>query len=348
VLGVDGPLARTIDAFEDRPEQRQLATEIERTMTTGGVLVAEAGTGVGKSIAYLVPALGRAQAGERVIVSTYTLPLQDQLVQKDLPDLQLALGTTVPVAVLKGRSNYLCPRRWQLFRTQVSTREEARLALKTLIWRTTTTTGDRAEINLLGGESSLWSRLSADDETCTSRRCAATRGGCYLERARSAAAEAGIVVVNHALLLHDARGGGHLLPEADHVVVDEAHHLEDVASDAFGFTLESWRTRRDLERIARSPLALSALRDEDPSRVETALLLREEVARASAMSEETFGALATLLPEGTDRLRITGGVRAGDDRWLPIELAAERLADCLLYTSPSPRDLSTSRMPSSA
>ncbi len=259
-LGMDGPLARSIVSFEDRPEQRQLAIEIERTMATGGVLMAEAGTGVGKSIAYLVPALGRALAGERVIVSTHTLPLQDQLVRKDLPDLQSALGTNVPVAVLKGRSNYLCPRRWQLFRTQVSTREEARLALKTLIWRTTTTSGDRAELNLLGEEGALWSRVSADDETCTSRRCAATRGGCYLERARAAAAESGIVVVNHALLMHDARGGGALLPDADHVVVDEAHHLEDVASDAFGFKLETWRTRRDLDRIARTPLVVAALK----------------------------------------------------------------------------------------
>ncbi|HEV2010695.1 MAG TPA: exonuclease domain-containing protein, partial [Candidatus Limnocylindria bacterium] len=120
-LAIDGPLARSIEGFEDRPEQRQLAIEIERTMATGGVLVAEAGTGVGKSIAYGLPALSRALAGERVIVSTHTLPLQDQLVRKDLPDLQAALGTSVRVSVLKGRSNYLCPRRWQLFRTQVAT-----------------------------------------------------------------------------------------------------------------------------------------------------------------------------------------------------------------------------------
>ena len=328
-LAADGPLARAIAGFEDRPEQRQLAIEIERTFATGGVLVAEAGTGVGKSVAYSLPAIGRALAGERVIVSTHTLPLQDQLVRKDLPALQAALGTDVRVAVLKGRSNYLCPRRWQLFRTQVATREEARLALKTLIWRMTTTSGDRAELNLLGGESGLWSRISADDETCTGRRCAATRGGCYLELARSAAAQAGIVVVNHALLLHDARGGGNLLPEADHVVVDEAHHLEDVASDAFGFKLETWRTRRDLERIAHSPLVISALRSDDPGRVESAQALREEVGRAGTIADDTFSALGTLLPDGVDRFRMTAGFRASDERWLPIELAAERLADVL-------------------
>lgn len=251
-FGVDGPLARTLPGYEDRPEQRELALEIERTQERGGVLVAEAGTGIGKSLAYLVPALARAAQGERVIVSTHTLPLQDQLIRHDLPALQAALGSDIPVAVLKGRSNYLCPRRWQLFRGQVATREEARLLLKTLVWRTTTTSGDRAELNLLGGEAGLWSRISADDESCTARRCGATRGGCHLERARAAAAGSGIVVVNHALLLHDARSGSGLLPEAEHVVVDEAHRLEDVAADAFGHRLETWRARRDLDRIAHS------------------------------------------------------------------------------------------------
>src|SRR5258707_9228975 len=115
---------------------------------------------------------------------------------------------------------------------------EAALAWTTLVRRTTRTRGAGPETNRLGGESAFWPGVSADDEACPSRRCASTRGGCYLEQARSAAAEAGIVVVNHALLMHDARGGGTLLPEAEHVVVDEAHHLEDVASDAFGFKLE--------------------------------------------------------------------------------------------------------------
>src|SRR5204862_1713741 len=107
-FAADGPLARSLAGFEDRVEQRDLAAAIERTFAEGGPLVAEAGTGVGKSLAYLVPALSRALAGERVIVSTHTLPLQDQLVRKDLPAIQEALGTKVSVTVLKGRSNYLC------------------------------------------------------------------------------------------------------------------------------------------------------------------------------------------------------------------------------------------------
>ncbi|MSQ37025.1 MAG: hypothetical protein EXR61_01760 [Chloroflexi bacterium] len=326
-LAPDGPLARAMVGFERRPEQVAFAVAVEQVMAEGGALLVEAGTGVGKSLAYLLPALVRVGLGERVIVSTHTLPLQDQLVRKDLPALQAALGTDIPVAVLKGRSNYLCPRRWQLFRTQVATREEARLALKTLVWRTVTLTGDRAEINLLGGEGQLWPRVSADDEACTARRCGGTPGGCYLDRARKDAAKAGLVAVNHALLLHDSLAGNTLLPPAEHVIVDEAHRLEDVAAEAYGFRLEDWRLRRDLDRVSRRPLVIEALRDERSEHAET---LRREVGGAHERAAEVFEALRALARDsGAARLRITTGVRTRDDAWLPVELAGERLVDSL-------------------
>ena len=339
-------LASTWHGYEERREQLELAEAIEATMDGGGVLVAEAGTGIGKSLAYLVPALARAQMGERVVVSTHTLPLQDQLMRKDLPALQAALGTDVPVAVLKGRSNYLCPRRWQAFRGAAATRDEVRLALKTLVWRTWTETGDRAEITLMGSEGALWPRISADDETCDGRRCARVAGGCYLQRAREAASRAGVVVANHALLLYDARMRSALLPEADHVVVDEAHHLEDVASDVFGYRLEEQRVRRDLDRVGRSPLVIAALKDE---RAQKAEALRQEIDRARERTGETFTALAALLPAdapgGEDKLRITAALRASDDRWLPIELAAERLADALAAIESACASLETAATP---
>ena len=332
VFGPDGPLATKLGGYEDRPEQRELAAAIERTFQDGGALVAEAGTGVGKSIAYLVPAIAAAELGERVIVSTHTLPLQDQLVRKDLPALQGALGTEVAVAVLKGRSNYLCPRRWQILRGSVTTREEARLICKTLVWRTATESGDRAELNLMRGEGELWSRISANDESCDQRRCKRIPGtNCYLQRAREAAADAGIVVVNHALLLQNARMRGALLPQAEHVVIDEAHRLEDVATDAFGLELYEPRLRRDLQRVAHSPAVTSALRD--PARAEPAERLRAEVERALERTGEVFDALGALLVPAAgpmeERMRITAGVRASDDRWLPVELAGERLADAI-------------------
>ncbi len=329
VFASDGPLARGLAGYEDRPQQRALAAAIEGAFRDGGALLAEAGTGVGKSLAYLVPAIGRALAGERVIVSTHTLPLQDQLVRKDIPALQAALASTVEIAVLKGRSNYLCPRRWQSFRGLVATRDEVRLLLKTLVWRTATATGDRAELNLLGAESELWGRVSADDETCDARRCARVAGGCYLQRAREAAARAGIVGTYHALLLQDARMRGELLPKTDHLVVDEAHRLEDVATDAFGLALEDRGMRRALDRVSHSPAVTAGLRDERAVVVEE---LRREIASAHERGGEVFAALAAVLePLGPteDKLRVTAGVRASDERWLPVELASERLADAL-------------------
>lgn len=329
IFAPGGALANAFAGYEDRPEQRAMADAVERTFAAGGVLVVEAGTGVGKSLAYGAPAIARALRGERTTISTHTLPLQDQLVRRDLPALQAALGTSVPVAVLKGRSNYLCPRRWQQLRASVSSRDEARLVCKTLVWRETTGAGDRAEINLLGGESALWARISADDESCTSRRCLATRPVCYLERARSDADASDIVVVNHALLLHDARAGGALLPEAQHVVVDEAHQLEDVAADAFGHRLETWRLGRDLDRLGRSPLVLASLRSGDAPRTEAAETLRAEIGAAHERGAEVFAALRVLLAPPEERVRITAGIRASDEVWLPIELAAERLDDAL-------------------
>ncbi|MFN2519541.1 MAG: helicase C-terminal domain-containing protein [Candidatus Limnocylindria bacterium] len=325
----DGALASAFPGYEPRAEQVELALAVESTMAQGGVLLAEAGTGIGKSIAYLVPAIARAARRERVVVSTHTLPLQDQLVLRDLPALQDALGTSVAVAVQKGRSNYLCPRRWQMMRGSAATREEARLILKTLVWRTTTESGDRAELNLFGSEGTLWSRICADDEGCDSRRCARTPGGCYLERARAAAGKAGIVVVNHALLLQNARGRAGLLPDAEHVVVDEAHRLEDVAADAFGLSLDQARLRRDIERVAHSPLVIDSLKD--PDLAETAAHMRNECAGALERTAETFGTLGDLVPRAgmEDRLRVTAGLRASDELWLPVELAAERLGDSL-------------------
>lgn len=332
MFALGGPLATKLGGYEDRPEQRALAAAIERTFADGGALVAEAGTGVGKSIAYLVPAIAAATAGERVVVSTHTLPLQDQLVRKDLPALQAALGTDVAVAVLKGRSNYLCPRRWQILRGSVTTREEARIVCKTLVWRTATESGDRAELNLMRGEGELWSQISANDESCDQRRCKRTPGtDCYLQRAREAAANAGIVVVNHALLLQDARMRGALLPQAEHVVIDEAHRLEEVATDAFGLDLYEPRLRRDLQRVGHSPAVTSALRD--PARAEPAERVRAEIERALERTTEVFEALGALLvPVGgpvEERMRITAGLRASGDRWLPVELAGERLADAI-------------------
>lgn len=330
VFSADGPLALAFERYEGRPQQLAMAQVVERAIVDGGALLVEAGTGTGKSLAYLVPALRAIGRGQRVIVSTYTTALQDQLVRKDVPQAVAALGVDADVAVLKGRSNYVCPRRWHLLRLHATTREEARVALKTLVWREGTATGDRAELHLAGPEQALWERVCAEDETCTTRRCALVRGGCYLERAREAAERADLVVVNHALLLADARARGRLLPRAPIVVVDEAHHVEEVAAATWAARVEAAALRTALRRAAHGPLVAALARQADDDVVAT---LRAEAERAMAATDETFAALARLMPPPEergfeDRRRVTDALR-GSEEWLAVELAGERLRDSL-------------------
>ncbi len=327
IFSAGGPLATAFASYEERAEQLEMAEAVERAMVDGGALVVEAGTGTGKSLAYLVPAVRAALAGKRVLVSTQTTTLQDQLAVADLPRLLDALGVDLEVAVLKGRGNYLCPRRWHVLRLAATSSEEARFAMKTLVWRGSTPSGDRAELNLLGsGEQLLWARVCAEDETCTARRCALVRGGCYLERARAAAAEAPLVVANHALVLADSRARNRLLPDVDIVVVDEAHHLDEVAAQIFGARLTAADARRAILRVTQSATAAGA----DGERLAA---LRDDAQRALAALEETFLALGWLMLDPAtrgyeDQRRITDAVR-GTDEWLAVELATERLRDGL-------------------
>jgi DNA polymerase-3 subunit epsilon/ATP-dependent DNA helicase DinG len=211
----------------------------------------EAGTGVGKSFAYLIPAaLFAMQNNTRVVVSTNTINLQDQLVKKDLPDLRAALGIDLRAAVLKGRANYLCPRRLQYMRTHGPANEdELRVLAKILVWQLQSHSGDRNEINLTGpSEREVWSRLSAEDDNCTNETCLGRMGGiCPFYRAKQAAQSAHVLIVNHALLLSDIATGSKVLPEYSYVIVDEAHHMEAATTNALSFRI----TQFDFERMTR-------------------------------------------------------------------------------------------------
>jgi predicted DnaQ family exonuclease/DinG family helicase len=334
LFSAGGPLGAAFERFEARMEQVQMAEAVDQVFTDGGALVVEAGTGTGKSLAYLIPALRAAARGRRVLISTYTTNLQEQLARRDLPGLMAALGLDLSVAVLKGRQNYLCPRRWHLLRLTAQAPAEARFALRTLVWREQTETGDRAELGLGGDEAALWSRVCAEDETCTSRRCASVRGGCYLERARQAAERADLVVVNHALLLADARSRNRLLPDRPLLVVDEAHHLEEVAARTFGVRLEAGELRRSLHRAAHGALAQQALQ---AGLIAEVAQLRDEAERASVAADETFAALGRVMPPPEargfeDRARVSDVTRGGPE-WLAAELGAERLRDGLAGTT---------------
>lgn len=243
-----GPLAQTLPNFERRPQQEEMSAAIGRAFNTEGRLLVEAGTGTGKTLAYLVPATQWAlQNGERVVVSTNTVNLQDQIRAKDVPDLERALGKAVRVHVLKGRGNYLCLLRWADFRNRRPggaplSPLESRVLVKVLLWLGQTTTGDVADLNLTGEEQALWGEIAATQDTCINDACRfKQRRSCFLFAARRAAEAAHLLIVNHALLLSDLAADNAVLPEYQHLILDEAHHLEEQATKQLGFDLQ----RRD-------------------------------------------------------------------------------------------------------
>jgi ATP-dependent DNA helicase DinG len=251
VLEFGGPFSKFFDSYEYRPEQVEMLRAVANALSQGQHLMVEAGTGIGKSFAYLVPAaLFALQNNTRVVISTNTINLQDQLIKKDIPDLCAALGLNLRAAVLKGRSNYLCPRRLELLRHRgPANADEMRMLAKVLVWKLENSSGDRTGINLTGpSEREVWVHISAEDDACTSETCLARAGGsCPFFRAKQASLHAHILIVNHALLLTDVAVGNRILPEYDHVIIDEGHHLEAATTDALSFRL----THFDLERLFR-------------------------------------------------------------------------------------------------
>lgn len=234
-----------LPGFRRRAEQERYAAAVAGAQGTGAHLAVEAGTGTGKSLGYLLPsALLAARSGRRVVVSTHTLNLQEQLVERDLPAALRAVEAheglpagALRGAALKGRANYLCLERWTALAEGDGPLDggSARLASRLAVWLGTTATGDRAELWMAPDERDGWARLSAGDADCLARRCAFVRdGSCFVLRARARAAAAHVLVVNHALLLADAAAGHAVLPPFDHLVVDEAHRLEGVATEQYG------------------------------------------------------------------------------------------------------------------
>ena len=239
ILGSEGMVARALHQFEHRPEQVAMMQAVAGALNKGERLIVEAGTGTGKSIAYLLPVIFFAlDNGVPVVISTNTINLQEQLMSKDIPDLARALEQgSLRYTQLKGRNNYLCLRRWNLLRRgQALSLEEARLMLRTLVWLAATPTGDRAELSLKGDELPIWNRVCAQAESCLGAQCPyQRRGHCFLYRARRKAEGAHLIIANHALLLSEIASGSNVLPEYSHLIIDEAHHLEEEATEQWGF-----------------------------------------------------------------------------------------------------------------
>ena len=251
MLEYGGPFSQYFESYEHRPEQVDMLRAVTQALSNGNHLLVEAGTGVGKSFAYLVPAaLFAIQNSTRVVISTNTINLQDQLIKKDIPDLQAALNLDVRASVLKGRNNYLCPRKFQyMCKNGPKDVNEMRVLSKIIVWQLENQSGDRNEINLTGPtEREVWGRLSAEDDTCTTETCLGRMSGaCAFHRAKQSAQNAHLLIVNHALLLSDASTNGKVLPEYDYVIIDEAHHMENAVTGALSFRM----TQSDLERMLK-------------------------------------------------------------------------------------------------
>ncbi len=234
VLEPGGGLASAIPHYEDRPGQRRMSEAVARALEERRGLIVEAGTGIGKTLAYLVPAL---QSGQRVVVSTGTRALQDQIARNDLPLLRELLPRTFNAVVLKGISNYVCKRK---LADLVADRRDDRGIFD---WAGETSTGDRAEVEWLGEDDAWWSEVTTTSETRLGPRCPYFNV-CFVTQARRAAEKANLILVNHHLYFADlairASGGtSRILPEHDAVIFDEAHQLEDVATEHFGVRFSS-------------------------------------------------------------------------------------------------------------
>jgi ATP-dependent DNA helicase DinG len=252
-FSTDGPLAEYLDGYESRPDQARMAQSVEALFAapeqgTPGhpgyakILMVEAETGIGKSLAYLVPAV---LSGKRIVVSTATINLQDQLIDKEIPLIEKILGEKISALCVKGRQNYLCHYRWYQYRSspQLTLVDDEQLS-KIETWLEATETGDRSELDWLPDRSALWPKISAHSYQCLGGDCPEA-SLCFINRLRKKAGSAHILIVNHHLYFSDLalrqNGYGELLPRHEAVIFDEAHHLENVATSFFGTSISQYQ-----------------------------------------------------------------------------------------------------------
>jgi len=310
-FGAGSPLIPHLPGFQPRVGQAWMAEAVAETIDNSSQLVVEAGTGTGKTFAYLLPAL---MSGRKTIISTGTKALQDQLYHRDLPLLSKAVGRPVTTALLKGRANYLCVHRLDIVASQVSTDSLDDDLYAVRGWRHRTQTGDKAELLDVSEDSGVWPLVTSTTDNCLGSKCPAYQK-CHVVRARRAAQEADLVVVNHHLLLADLAlkedGFIEFLPGAEAIILDEAHQIPDLAAQFFGISLGSREIERIFDEIQGATIAfrqvelqrrldaaksaLRVLRAESP-REEG----RHELAAVIATIEAPMLSLATSLKELLD------------------------------------------------
>ncbi len=290
ILGLDGPFSQHLSGFAPRQQQQEMADRVANAIENHSTLVAEAGTGTGKTFSYLVPAL---VSGEKVIVSTGTKNLQDQLFYRDLPLVRKALSQPGKVALLKGRSNYLCPYRLDLYHhsPRLQNPHLHKTLLKIQRWAETTKSGDIGELTDVAEDSPLWPYVTSTADNCLGQECP-NIADCCVMKARRQAQEADLVVVNHHLFFADLslkeEGVAELLPGANAVIFDEAHQLPEVASNFFG---QSFSSNQLLELVSDIQAAI----------IEEAVDL-QELAKQADRLEYAAQLLRRTIPNDSNRM----------------------------------------------
>ncbi|HEY7058331.1 MAG TPA: ATP-dependent DNA helicase, partial [Vicinamibacterales bacterium] len=340
IFGQSGPLSGALDGFEPRPGQMEMAAAVAQVFIEKGVLLAEAGTGIGKTLAYLIPAILSRQ---RVLISTGTKNLQEQIFFKDLPVLRQALGVPFTATYMKGRGNYLCLHRFDALRDSPAIRSSDEAAAIEAIdeWSRRTETGDRAEVEELPEDLPLWPDIAATSENCLGTECP-RYNDCFVTRMRQRAAESDIVIVNHHLLCADAAvrqsAFGEVIPASRYAIVDEAHQLEDVATQYFGISVSNYRVDdlcRDADRVVRANLVSDPDRSED---------LAADVERIRDQSRLFFTTLQMLRLEGglgaENRARVTAStLERGHVDASSLLRALEALEATIALTKDAPEDV---------
>ncbi len=351
-----GLLARAFPGYEERIPQIQMMQSVAKALNEEQHLIVEAGTGTGKSMAYLLPFASFALLNNApVVISTNTINLQEQLVKKDIPDLLNALGPQHPVsgiriAQLKGRTNYLCLRRWEIMRKNEGLSLEAvQFLARIQIWLPSSSDGDRAKINIDARELPLWHRICAQVYDCLGKKCSFHQKGlCFLHRVRKEAESAHLIVINHALLLSEMSAGGQILPPYSNLVIDEAHHLEEVATSQLGIDIREKDLFEYLDQVFHESdglrsgvapqlqyLSRSADSIQSSGLQEVSESLTSGAAKARKRVEKFFHEVSILLQnlgEGQGEydlnLRVTSAVRA-QPAWSEVEIQCENLIGVL-------------------
>ena len=320
-LSADGPFADNLEGFTPRQAQQEMAAEVAHVLRDGGALVAESGTGTGKTFAYLVPIL---QSNSRTIVSTGTKHLQDQIFHRDIPTVSHMLNKPVNAVMLKGRSNYLCSYRLKLNSGQSSlVGKKQNLSFSVIErWASKTEVGDIAEVSEISDQAPVWREVTSTADNCLGGKCPDFKK-CFVIKARQRAMEAEVVVVNHHLFFSDLSlkddGFGELLPNYDAVIFDEAHAISEIASNFFGFYISSFQ----LAELCRD---IATAENEDRSASDFATVI-PPVERAL---DGLYQSVASFADQSVELERVQNAQFQRSLETLQVSLDA---LICLLYTS---------------